>query len=242
MILGVLILILIIVLAVILCIKTNDYEKVIIKEENKEVEIYAPNIYQTIDYEVEEIELINSDLKKAEINQKLGDEIVQSLINSKIISRVYKDRNIIINEFNSGNFTDEEKFKLLYSKFDYTDEVDIYTSSPSVWIDTDEIQKASVELFGESINILNLKNLVIKDGKIEYTLPTDFSIQIFKVKSVILDKSTNMYIIKFDMLKYNASYVPYDIVKYDENDVVATFEMKANKVDNNYVIKQLNKI
>ena len=78
--------------------------------------------------------------------------------------------------------SDEEKFKAVYSKLDFSDEVHIYSQTPDMWVKTEEIEKASREIFGENINILNLKYALIKDGKVEYTIPTDISIKIFKVK------------------------------------------------------------
>lgn len=246
--LCVLIFVIIIVLAVILCVKLNNNEKVGgNKEFDERIEIYTPNIYENLDEDTtkdseEKIQLASTDAKKVEINKLLANDLVQSLINAKIMSTVYKGGNVIIDEFNSGTFTDEEKFKLLYSKLDFSNEVEIYSTTPKVWVKTEEIEKASLELFGESINMLNLKYLVIEDGKVGYTLPTNFGIQIFKIKTVTLDKNTNMYKVNFDMLKYSVNHVPYDILNYDEKDILATFELKVDKVNDRYVIKELNKI
>lgn len=243
--LGVLILVLLIVLAVILCIKVNKNEDdtLIDNEKIKDVEIYDTNVSEKNDAEPAEKELADTLDKKAKINKKLSDEIVQLMINSKTISTIYKEGNLLINEFNSGNFTDEEKFKAVYSKLDFSDEVNIYSQTPEMWVKTEEIEKASREIFGENINILNLKYALIKDGKVEYTIPTDISIKIFKVKSAILDRSKNTCTVKFDMLKYSADYLPYNVVDYKTEDVLATFELKAEKQENgSYIIKELNKI
>lgn len=242
--LGVLIVVLIIVLAVILCVKVNnkENEEVIIDDTNK-VEVYTPVVPEKSDDEFAEKELASTDAKKAEINKKLANDLVQSMINSKTISTTYKEGKTLINEFNNGKFTDEEKFKLLYSKLDFSDEVNIYSQTPEAWVKTEDIEKASKELFGESINILNLKYVVIKNGQVEYTRPTGFGIQIYKIKSAILDRKNNVCKVKFDMLGYNADYVPYDVVKYSQADVLATFELKAEmQKDGSYIIKELNKI
>lgn len=243
--LGVLILVLVIVLAVILCIKVNKNEDdVIIDNENiKDVEIYTPTVPEENGAEPAEKEIANTLDKKAEINKKLSDEMVQLMINSKTISTIYKEGKLLINEFNSGIFTDEEKFKVVYSKLDFSDEVNIYSVTPELWVKTEEIEKASREIFGENINILNLKYALIKDGKVEYTIPTDISIKIFKVKSAILDRSKNTCTVTFDMLKYSADYLPYNVVDYKTEDVLATFELKAEKQENgSYIVRELNKI
>ena len=206
--------------------------------ENKEVVGDAKKVVY------EKIELIKNDEDKITYSKKLqnGKEYgmkIQTMLYAKVVSW----QNTTILGFNSGKFNDKEKFRMIVFNVDLTDSVAVY-EQPAKYIDVAKMQEASQELFEEDINVTNLQDVEIKEGKIKIYFPTGFGIELFRAKSLIYDEETKIYTLIFDWLKGKEELYDASVLTYSKEDIIGTFELKykEGKTKDSKVLLELNKI
>lgn len=192
----------------------------------------------------EKIELIKNDQDRITYSKKLqnGKEYgmqIQSMLYAKVVSW----QNTTILGFNSGKFNDKEKFRMIVFNVDLTGSVEVY-EQPARYIDVTKMQEASNELFEEDINVTNLQDVEIKEGKIKIYFPTGFGIELFRAKSLIYDEETKIYTLTFDWLKGKEELYDASVLNYNKDDVIGTFELKYKdgKAKDSKVLLELNKI
>ena len=215
----------------------NDENKTPITSNNEVVGDAKKVVY-------EKIELIKSNEDRVTYSKKLqnGKEYgakIQSMLYAKVVSW----QNTTILGFNSGKFNDKEKFRMIVFNVDLTDSVAVY-EEPASYIDVAKMQEASQELFEEDINVTNLQDVEIKDGKIKIYFPTGFGIELFRAKSLIYDEETKIYTLTFDWLKGKEELYDASVLSYSNDDVIGTFELKykEGKTKDSKVLLELNKI
>lgn len=192
----------------------------------------------------EKIELIKNNEDRIAYSKKLqsGNEYgakIQSMLYSKVVSW----QNTTILGFNSGKFNDKEKFRMIVFNVDLTGSVAVY-EEPAKYIDVAKMQEASRELFEEDINVTNLQDVEIKDGKVKIYFPTGFGIELFRAKSLIYDEETKIYTLIFDWLKGKEELYDTSVLTYSNEDVIGTFELKykEGKTKDSKVLLELNKV
>ena len=222
-----------------------DNTQTINKEENKAPVTENKDVVGDAKKVVyEKIELIKTNEDRVTYSKKLqnGKEYgmkIQTMLYAKVASW----QNTTILGFNSGKFNDKEKFRMIVFNVDLTDSVAVY-EQPAKYIDVAKMQEASQELFEEDINVTNLQDVEIKEGKIKIYFPTGFGIELFRAKSLIYDEETKIYILIFDWLKGKEELYDTSVLTYSKDDIIGTFELKykEGKTKDSKVLLELNKI
>ena len=192
----------------------------------------------------EKIELIKNDNDRIEYSKKLQSISEYGMrLQTMLYAKVVSWQNTTIIGFNSGKFNDKEKFRMIVFNVDLTDSVAVY-EEPAKYIDVEKMQNASQEIFEEDINVTNLQDVEIKDGKIKIYFPTGFGIELFRAKTLIYDEETKIYTLVFDWLRGKDELIDTSVLNYNKDDIIGTFELKYKdgKSKDSKVLLELNKI
>lgn len=208
---------------------SNSNEEVNVYEENE-----ISNNEQSSSSEVKEI--ITSEEIKKEYEEKLNlnSKIINAMINSK--SEFSKDGSII--SFNSGVFSDEEKYQAIKSKVLENKQVNIYDDSALV--DIDELKNISNDVFYDNIDITKLDEVTIRKGKIVINVDDEkvtYNRENLKVKSLTENEMEKIYTLVFE---WSLADVRDNInPKYNTLNMRDTFELKYDLVNKKVI--ELNK-
>lgn len=233
----------IIVIAIIICVKISQKESA---QGDNETLIYNEDTNNennnTDDSNSNTYELITSEEIRKKYNEKLqnsDDNLkLQVMLNSKI--EEWDSQSVSIKKFDSGKFSDMQKAAILPYYLDTTEQVEVY-DQPAYYIDMKKYQDTSKSLFAEEIDITKLYEVNLREGRIKVYFPTAGGVEILRAVSNVYDKESNQYRLKFDWLRFKEDATNYD-KSYGLDDILGTFELIYKKVNNSYILLELNKI